>query len=183
MSETRRREFTGRHMAIAISLFFGTIIAVNFTMAYLASSSFAGLVVANSYVESQRFNGRLEAMRSQAALGWEVDLAVSREAVTVDVRDAGGRPVAVTVDVEMTRPTTDDDDHKLHGVGLGAADAAESGTGRVAMPTALAPGVWDATATIQSDDGNVYLAARRVTLPADAPSPQIKKAGATETVK
>jgi len=67
------RPFTGRHMAIILVSFFGVVIAVNLTMAWFASSTFGGLVVENSYVASQKFNGWLEKARAQAALGWRLD--------------------------------------------------------------------------------------------------------------
>ena len=50
--------------------FFGVIIAVNVVMATLASTSWTGLVVENSYVASQEFNRKAEESRAQAALGW-----------------------------------------------------------------------------------------------------------------
>ncbi|MFP5454579.1 MAG: FixH family protein, partial [Alphaproteobacteria bacterium] len=51
-----RRGFTGRHMAASMVGFFTVVIAVNVTMATVASHSFGGTVVDNSYVASQRFN-------------------------------------------------------------------------------------------------------------------------------
>ncbi|HLA02420.1 MAG TPA: FixH family protein, partial [Aestuariivirga sp.] len=44
------RTFTGWHMAAITISFFAVIIAVNLTLAVFASSSWSGLVVANSYV-------------------------------------------------------------------------------------------------------------------------------------
>ncbi len=68
------REFTGRHMAAILVAFFGVVIAVNFTMARYAVSTFGGLVVDNSYVASQKFNGWLEKARAEKRLGWSMDL-------------------------------------------------------------------------------------------------------------
>lgn len=65
------RQFTGRHMALVCCAFFGTIIAVNVTMARYASATFGGIVVENSYVASQQFNTWLEQAEAQRALGWE----------------------------------------------------------------------------------------------------------------
>lgn len=65
------RTFTGRHMAAIMVGFFGVIIAVNFTMARYATSTFGGIVVENSYVASQEFNGWLDTARKQRALGWD----------------------------------------------------------------------------------------------------------------
>src|SRR5690606_16942867 len=64
------KTFTGRHMTLILVAFFGVVIAVNLVMATLASRTFGGLVVQNSYVESQKFNSYLEAARQDEALGW-----------------------------------------------------------------------------------------------------------------
>ncbi|GGD15384.1 FixH family protein [Aureimonas glaciei] len=157
------REFTGGHMLMAMLLFFATIIGVNLIMAYSAVSSFAGLVVDNSYVASQHFNEKLASMRQQQALGWTVDLEVLADAVTVDVRDAQGARVATQVDVEMTRPTTNRDDHFLH---------ADQSLGPVHLPTTLKPGAWDATVSLSTADGETFLTTRRVVIGAPAEVPQ-----------
>jgi nitrogen fixation protein FixH len=70
------RGFTGRHMWLTMVGFFGTVIIVNFVMAWYASSTFGGTVVDNSYVASQQFNGWLKAARSQAKLGWTTQLGI-----------------------------------------------------------------------------------------------------------
>ena len=64
------RPFTGWHMTGILTAFFGVVIAVNLVMATFASRTFGGLVVDNSYVASQKFNGWLSEARAQAALGW-----------------------------------------------------------------------------------------------------------------
>jgi nitrogen fixation protein FixH len=153
------REFTGWHMLAAMLLFFASIIGVNLIMAYSAVSSFAGLVVDNSYVASQHFNEKLASMRRQQALGWTVDLDVLADAVTVDVRDAAGARVATRVDVEMTRPTTNRDDHFLH---------ADQSLGPVHLPTVLTPGAWDATLSLTAAGGETFLTTRRVVIGAPA---------------
>jgi nitrogen fixation protein FixH len=48
--------FTGRHMAITIVGFFLVVIVVNLAMARMATSTFGGVVVENSYVASQHYN-------------------------------------------------------------------------------------------------------------------------------
>ena len=65
------RAFTGRHIAAILVAFFGLIVAVNFTMARFASSTFGGIVVENSYVASQQFNGWLADAKAAEALGWD----------------------------------------------------------------------------------------------------------------
>jgi|SRR5512139_1136402 nitrogen fixation protein FixH len=78
--------FTGWHMATLLVAFFGVVIAVNLIMARYASSTFGGIVVENSYVASQEFNGWLDAAKDQEKLGWEAVTAWrpdGRLAVTV----------------------------------------------------------------------------------------------------
>lgn len=82
--------FTGRAFAAIIVGFFAVVVAVNITMARLASGTFGGTVVDNSYVASQKFNGWLEQARMQDRLGWvtPVNLDAARH-VTVAVPGAG----------------------------------------------------------------------------------------------
>lgn len=82
--------FTGRHMLTVMVGFFGLIIAVNLTMARLASDTFGGSIVANSYVASQRFNGWLQAARDQKALGWQSDLTLDDKRRVVLTMDGPG---------------------------------------------------------------------------------------------
>lgn len=91
-----RGPFTGWHMLAIMVAFFGVVIAVNVTMMTVARSSFGGIVVENSYVASQEFNGWLRAARAQDALGWQVDTAVeSDRSVAISVAGAPD-PLAVT---------------------------------------------------------------------------------------
>lgn len=62
--------FTGYHMTAVMVSFFGVIFAVNLTMAYLANSSWTGLVVKNSYVASQKFNDTIALQEALEAAGW-----------------------------------------------------------------------------------------------------------------
>ncbi|RIV85970.1 FixH family protein [Aurantiacibacter zhengii] len=71
MAKTSRKQFTGWHMTGILVAFFGSVAAVNFTMASYASSTFGGIVVQNSYVASQEYNGWLEQARESEALGWQ----------------------------------------------------------------------------------------------------------------
>ena len=66
------RRFTGWHMTAILVGFFTIVIAVNILMATFAVRSFGGVVVENSYVASQKFNGWLDEAARQDALGWEV---------------------------------------------------------------------------------------------------------------
>jgi nitrogen fixation protein FixH len=85
------RPFTGRHMAAILVTFFGVVIVVNVIMARLATSTFGGVVVENSYVASQNFNRWLGEARGERALGWNGAVARSSDgALAVTLSDAQG---------------------------------------------------------------------------------------------
>ncbi len=67
-------KFTGKHMLIVMLSFFGVIIAVNLTMATLATKSWTGLVVKNGYIASQHFNKNQKAQEDLVAAGWNSEL-------------------------------------------------------------------------------------------------------------
>lgn len=70
-----RKPFTGKHMTVILVAGFAVVFAVNFLMASLASSTFGGVVVENSYVASQHFNRWLDEAAKEKALGWKVDVS------------------------------------------------------------------------------------------------------------
>lgn len=76
-SEPTKFRFTGWHMLASMLAFFGVIISVNVFMAWNAISSWSGLVVPNTYVASQQFNGKAEAAKARAALGIKGTINIS----------------------------------------------------------------------------------------------------------
>ena len=62
------RRFTGWHMTAIMFAFFGVVVSVNMLMATLATRTFGGTVVENSYVASQSFNRWLAEARAQDRL-------------------------------------------------------------------------------------------------------------------
>ncbi|KUR70501.1 hypothetical protein AQZ52_16990 [Novosphingobium fuchskuhlense] len=94
MAQLSARPFTGRHMALVMTGFFGVVIAVNVLLANLAVSTFSGTVVDNSYVASQEFNRWLGAAKADKALGWKLDIArAGPGTVRFTLMDASGRPL------------------------------------------------------------------------------------------
>ncbi|ANH04396.1 cation transporter [Shinella sp. HZN7] len=119
--------FTGWHMAGVMVLFFGTIITVNLIMAWNASNSWSGLVVPNTYVASQQFNGKVAQARALAASGIEGDLTVKEGRIAYRVTDAKGAPlVADDVSAVFKRPVDERKDFTVAlepaGEGLFVAD-------------------------------------------------------------
>lgn len=129
-------------------LFFGTVIGVNLTLAFFANSSWSGLVVANSYVASQEFNGEAQKARRQASLGYQGTPTANASGLEFEFRDRDGNPVlADRVTVTIGRPSFEDEDRVLElayvGGGLYRADAPiAAGQWQADLTATLANGVW-----------------------------------------
>jgi nitrogen fixation protein FixH len=135
MTRTPTGEFTGRHLLAIMLAFFAVIIAVNVTMAVFASTSWTGLVVKNSYVASQQFNGRAAEEKAQAALGYRAALRIAGGAISYAIAGRDGRPVRIaSVSASFHRPVTTREDRHV------AFDPGAEGTARGEQ--FLADGVW-----------------------------------------
>jgi len=96
MAKSQPKPFTGYHMFAILVAFFGVVIAVNVTMARLASRSFGGEVVDNSYVASQKFNGWLDEAKREKALGWKAEATRETDGkVSLVIDGAPDGPAAV----------------------------------------------------------------------------------------
>lgn len=100
-----RRQFTGRDMAMVMVAGFGMVVAVNFYMAARAADSFGGVVVENSYVASQKFNGWLDQAQRGRALGWKAEM--ERDDQNRLVVETSGVPESAMVRAELRRPLGD----------------------------------------------------------------------------
>lgn len=87
--------FTGRHAAIIIVAFFAVVVAVNVYMARKAIGTFGGVVVDNSYVASQKYNGWLKEAAKEQALGWTAKAARRADGRLVVV--LGGAPAGAVL--------------------------------------------------------------------------------------
>lgn len=151
----RPREFTGRHM-LAITLgFFAVIIGVNFIMAYLANSTWSGLVVANGYVASQSFNADEAIAKAQQARGWQVELSHQAETIALSFRDHSFAPLnGMKVTGQARRPASEREDMAL--------SFAESAQGNYAAHASLAPGLWEIAVAASSGGETVYRKTYRI---------------------
>ncbi|TFF20650.1 cytochrome oxidase [Jiella endophytica] len=137
------REFTGRHMAIIMVAFFGTVISVNVTMAWYAETTWSGLVVSNSYVASQTFDTDTAVREREIARGWRVDTSYLDGRFRLHLRDAAGRPIeGAAVTVTIGHPVNANFDRTFT---LSPAGGAYEGA------TALTAGRWEARVTIDKD--------------------------------
>lgn len=131
----QRFVFTGWHMLLVMVLFFGTIISVNMFMAWNAVRTWSGLVVPNTYVASQQFNGKVEEAKRLAASGIEGDLVIKDGRITYHVVDAKGAAI-VADDIKATfkRPVDEREDFTL--------DLAPAGEGRFIADRDVPAGQW-----------------------------------------
>jgi nitrogen fixation protein FixH len=130
------KPLTGWHVLAMFIAFFGVIFTVNFTMAYLANSTWSGLVVANGYVASQSFDKDLAKARAQEALGWKVGFDFTQDRVRLTFEDKAGQKIdALLITGDLERTVTDRQDQKLTFQPMGA--------GVYTAPANLSPGVWE----------------------------------------
>lgn len=134
------KNFTGKHMFLILFAGFGVVMAVNFGMAALASRSFSGVVVENSYVASQEFNQWLDAAEKQEALGW--DAVISRHGSGHLVVETSGVPTGARVSAELRRPLGENDSTTF--------ELSEDEGGRFRSDDALPAGRWTVRLFIQS---------------------------------
>ena len=134
-----KREFTGRDMTKVLVVGFGVVFAVNMLMATLAAQSFSGVVVENSYVASQKFNGWLEEARHSEELGWNARLQRGDDQHLLLVTE--GVPPNALVTAELRRPLGARED-----TNIAFSEAEVGGSLRSIQP--LAPGRWIARVSI-----------------------------------
>lgn len=80
------KQITGWHVFGIFALGFGTIIAVNLTLAWNAVQTFPGLEVKNSYVASQSFDRDRAA---QKALNWDVAARLDGGDLVLTITESG----------------------------------------------------------------------------------------------
>ena len=148
MAETPK-PITGKHVLVSLIAFFGVIIAVNFTMAYLANSTWSGLIVKNGYVASQSFDKDLARAKAQDAMGWKVEMSQTPDRVRFTFTDKAANKIeGLQVSGQLERPATARDDQ--------AVTFSTIGAGVYSAPVKLAPGVWEIEIEAKGKDALVY---------------------------
>lgn len=157
-AETRKVfTFTGWHMLAIMLAFFGTIITVNFTMAYFATSTWSGLVVKNTYVASQEFNGKTAAIKEMLATGIAGDLSVDAKGMRYRLTLPNNVPVvADSVLAHFKRPVGEHQDFELL--------MTPAGDGLYLAETAVLPGSWIVEIKATKDGKLIMHEAKRVTV-------------------
>lgn len=154
------KRITGGRVFVALSAFFGVIIAVNATLAVFATRSWTGLVVKNSYVAGQSFNADLAEARRQAQLGWQESFGYAGGKITLVLSDRDASPIAgALVTVKLQRPSTDREDRQIVLI--------EMAPGRYESPAVLSPGLWDADVVARTVIGGKFRRVYRLQLAAE----------------
>jgi nitrogen fixation protein FixH len=131
------RQFTCKHMLVVILGFFGVVIAVNVTMAVISSVSWTGLVVDNSYVASQEFEGKRLAHEAQVQAGWRATFTYLPGVARLVIVDGAGNDVDLgSVTLKVNRPVGGHDDKLV--------TLTRDARGGYSADIALDPGVWQA---------------------------------------
>lgn len=145
--------FSGRKTLAVFVGGFAVVIAVNLTLAVLSSRSHPGLVVDNSYVASQKFNGWLEQGRAQKALGWTVTATADPLKLSVTATNALGAPLTgVTAVASLEHPLGAEPTRNLPLV--------ETAPGIYTAPHGLSAGQWLSEVRLQRGNDRFYLATR-----------------------
>lgn len=138
------KELKGGHVLAMLLAFFGVIIGVNLVMAWLANSTWSGLVVENGYVASQNFHNDLAKAKAQEALGWNVGFAFDKNSVKITFADAGGAKIdKLNLTGKLQRTVTDKEDQVL--------TFGWMGSGLYSAPARLGPGLWEVEIDGQGD--------------------------------
>ena len=134
------KKFTGKHVLIWISCFFGVMFIANGFFVYYARTTWPGVVEKSPYTASQNFNKTLSEAAAQEARGWAMAMEFKRRQnevyLVIIAKDKLGNPIEdLTIEANVGRPATEDFDHNL------TLEAAAGGTYQAKIGN-LDPGRW-----------------------------------------
>lgn len=154
------KEFTGKHMLFTMVAFFGVIITVNLVMARFAITTWSGLVVPNTYVASQEFNGKAAESRAISALGYRIELIPEVDGLSIAFTDSDGNAAeADHMMATLRRPVGTHQDREMVLV--------QTSPGVYHAEGELAEGQWIATVTATRRGETLYKRAQRFQVKAD----------------
>lgn len=138
------KQITGRHVFAMFGFGFGTIIAVNMTLAFSAVQTFPGLEVKNSYVASQGFQAHRDA---QAALDWDVSATLNGDQLSLRIVQ-DGQPVAPHIEREVFGRATN--------VSADQTPEFIYQDGAFRAPVIAGPGNWNLRLVAMAEDGTRF---------------------------
>lgn len=148
----------GWHVLAIVTGFFAVVIAVDVGFAVMAVRTFPGEVSSTPYEDGLAYDKSFEQLRAQERMGWRAIAAAEQGAVSVEMRDRGGKSIAgLTLTGTLERPATE--------AGRRVLAFRETRPGRyVAVPGDLG-GVWDLTLQAAGPKGERFTADRRLSWP------------------
>jgi len=163
MASASLKPLTGTKVLVILVVFFGVVIAVNVTMATLASRTLSGVDEDRPFVAGLNYGKEIAAAQAQAARKWRVDAHIERSAdgsatVQVEARDAAGQPLTgLKFEGRLERPIDKRADLAL--------DLTEVGIGiyRGKAP-AVAPGQWNLVIEGDAKGERMFMSRNRVSL-------------------
>jgi len=154
---------TGRHVLIAVLVFFGLVIAVNAVFIVLALQSWSGLSTDDAYRRGLTYNETLRQAETQRALGWQAradlaPLADGRTRLSVVFTDRANAPIdGLTIVGQLRRPSREGADR--------AVTLTRQGPGRYGADVDLSlRGQWDLRLRADSPDGKTFILEDRLWL-------------------
>jgi nitrogen fixation protein FixH len=145
----------GRHVALALGLFFGVIFAVDALFVAFAITTHPGEDEKDAYVASIQFSKEIAQQRAQNALGWQAEISVVRppgdgRQIEMSFRDRAGQPlIGLAIDAVLRHPTVSSLDRHL------SFKAGASGQ-YVAAVERAGETRWELRATARSADGHAF---------------------------
>lgn len=157
------REWTGRHILIALLATFGVVLGVNGYFIVMAERTYPGEDVHHPYLQGLEYNQVLKARAQQAALGWKATIGGTladdgMATITVTLTDKSGTPVsAEALKGELRHPMDEERDRAI------AFHAAGNGSYVGHVPHVRA-GRWDVVVTRKTGTEAPFEAVRRIWL-------------------
>lgn len=148
----------GWHVAVAVTVFFGVIVAVDAMFLVAAYKTFPGQVSVTPYEDGLAYNRDVARRRAQQALGWSATADVDGPAIIVELRDAEGHAVTgLAIQGDLRRPATES----------GRTDLvfSETSPGRYSARAAPGSGAWDLKFAATGEWGQAFEGERRLSWP------------------
>ncbi len=146
------KQWTGKHVLMAVIIFFGVIFVANIAMVTLGVRSFPGEDVKQSYRQGLAYNQNIAARNAQAATGWSADINLGDEnSIILTLTDKSGvviRGLKVTGTLKHLAETDKDSPLKF-------AQAAD-GTYIASIDKALRGKQWVLITSAQQADGTIF---------------------------
>ncbi len=155
------RPLTGRSVLMMLLAFFGIMLLANFIMARQAVKTFSGLDADNPYDSGLAYNKEIASAKTQAALGWGVDLTRTADGaatqLTATVKDKAGQPVSgLDVTMRFLYPSTRKFDQQVTAAAV--ADGVYSGSAQ------LKPGNWEVEVDFTRNGERQYRSRNQITI-------------------